>query len=57
MYRDTKTRSIRVCYFDGAEIGSTGVKVKVEFTVLTYVIRSNFLNANANRAPAMAIAA
>lgn len=39
------------CIFAGAEIGSTGVKVKWSLPWLTYVIRSNKLNANSNAKP------
>tara|TARA_R110002072_G_scaffold247894_1_gene407008 strand:- start:139 stop:270 length:132 start_codon:yes stop_codon:yes gene_type:complete len=35
----------------GLILGSTGVKMKVEFTVLAYVIQPKLLNANNNFAP------
>jgi len=46
------------CSFDGVEIGFDRCEDEVEFTVVTYDIRSNKLKANDNFAPrAYAIAA
>ena len=47
----------RLNLFDGAEIRIDQCEDRVEFTVLTYLIRSKLIDANSNYAPAMAIAA
>ena len=54
---DSTISTFAECVYDGVEIGSTGVVVKWSYRDVSAVPRTNFLNANANRAPEMALAA